>query len=307
MELRTIERWALGHHGIITRAKAAELGWGDVDWARAVRRGELEMLHRGVARLVGAPRTPEQRIHAAVLAAGPTALASHRSAARLWGIPRPDNDPVDLIVDRSVTRLRLDGVVPHRPRDREDLRPSHRLSTPCTNMLRTLVDLGAAIGSVEAAVSMAITSGTVTPNVLQYLLARHARPGRNGVGALRNALERWPLDGKPADSELELRMASLLRRYRLPPATFHPPRIEGFEVDFLVDGTEVVLECVGWDYHGRTRRQFERDTWRATRLMEVGYVVCPFTWRQVVRRPGETAARIGGLLQRWAPHLFPSS
>ncbi|MEX2627755.1 MAG: DUF559 domain-containing protein [Ilumatobacteraceae bacterium] len=285
-------------------AKAIELGWTEVDWYRAVRRGEVELLHPRVGRLIGAPRTPEQRIHAAVRAAGRTALASHRSAARLWGIPRPDRDPVDVVVDRSVTRLRLDGVVVHRPRDRIDMRPSHRGSTPCTNLLRTLVDLGATIGSVDDAVSAAITSGRVSPRALQYLLARHARPGRNGTGALRRALEAWPLDGKPADSELELRTANLLRRYGLPPATFHPPRIEGFEVDFLVDGTNVVLECVGWDYHGRTRAQFERDTERATKLMAAGYVVCPFTWRQVTRQPAKTAARIRDLLERWAPHVL---
>jgi hypothetical protein len=304
MDFERIDDWATWHHGVITRRAARTLGWSDGDWYRAVEVGHVELVHPGVARLRGSARTVVQRIHAAVLAGGGSAVASHRSAASLWGIERPDADPVDLIVDRCVTRLRLDGVVVHRPRDRADLSVSRRHLTPSTNLLRTLVDLGAVSGSVDDAVSAAVTSGAVTPAVLQGLLLRHARSGRNGVGALRRALESWPLQGKPADSDLELAMARLIERFGLPPATFHPPRIAGYEVDFCVDGSNVVLECDGWDHHGRTREQFERDVERDQRLALAGYVVFHFTWRQVTRRPGPTAQRLHDLLQRWAPHLL---
>lgn len=303
MDVRLIDDWATRHHGLITRRAALELGWTPEHWRRAVERERLLLVHPGVARLTGSPQTQIQRIHAAVLAGGATAIASHRSAATLWGIERPERDPVDLIVDRCVTRLRLDGVVLHRPRDRVDLSVSYRQLTPSTNLLRTLVDLGAVTGTVEEAVSAAITSGAVTPAVLHRLVVRHGRPGRNGVGPLRQALAQWPLAGKPADSELEPRMATLLRRYRLPPCTFHPPRIEGYEVDFLVDGTNVVLECDGWDYHGRTREQFERDVERDQVLGVAGYVVFHFTWRQITRRAAATASRLRALLDRWAPHV----
>lgn len=257
------------------------------------------MIHPGVARLRGTPITPTQRIHAAVMAAGSTAVASHRSAAVLWAIERPDDDPVDITVDRCVTRLELDGVVVHRPRDRADMGIVVRAGTPSTNLLRTLVDLGSVAGSVDGAVSSAIVSGTVTPGVLEYLLRRHARPGRNGAGALRRALDSWPLNGIPADSELEVCMAKLLRDHDLPSATFHA-WIAGFEVDFLVDGTRVALECDGWDHHGRTRGQFERDRERDLVLGEAGYVVFHFTWRQITRRASWAAARIRALVERWS-------
>jgi hypothetical protein len=267
-----------------------------------MRRGELLIeLHPGVARLVGSPVTPEQAIAAAVLAAGPTAVASHRSAARLWEIERPATDPVDITVARSVTRRRLDGVVVHRPTDRLDMSVSLRAGTiRSTNLLRTLVDLGAVVGSVDEAVAAAVTSGAVTPRVLHRLVARHGRPGRSGVGALRRALAAWPLEDKPADSELELRMARLIQRYGLPPVVFHPPRIAGYEVDFLVVGTRVVLECDGWDFHGRTRDQDEQRAQRDLDLMAAGYLVFHFTWRQITRRPAWTADRIRSLLDTWA-------
>jgi hypothetical protein len=75
-------------------------------WYRAIDAGTLIPLHPNVARLPGTADTPEQRIIAGVAAAGPEALASHRSAARLWGIPRPDDDPVDVIDARDGTQAR---------------------------------------------------------------------------------------------------------------------------------------------------------------------------------------------------------
>ena len=54
------------------------------EWRRA---GVLENMTEGVYRIPGSPRTWEQRLCAMVLASGPVAAASHRSAAALLGIP----------------------------------------------------------------------------------------------------------------------------------------------------------------------------------------------------------------------------
>lgn len=278
-------------------------GWSNSAWSRALRRGVLQLVHPGVARVPGTPITLEHRIHAAVLAGGRTAVASHRSAARLWGLPRPDDDPVDVTVTRSVTRLQLPGVVVHRPTDRIDMRVSMRGPTPSTNLLRTLVDLGAVIGSVDEAVAAAIASGVVSPTALLAMIDRHSVQGRSGVGPLRDAVSGWLLGGKPADSLLEVRMAALLRRAGLPSATFHPPPIAGYEVDFLVDGTNVVLECIGWEFHARTRAQMERDAERNQVLALAGCQVFEFTWAQVTRDGPRTARRIRDLLARWAPEV----
>ena len=66
-----------------------------------------------------APARREQRIVAAVMAAGPGAIASHRSAAHLWGIPRPDDDEIDVFAPGTrAVRRRWAALVLHRPRDR---------------------------------------------------------------------------------------------------------------------------------------------------------------------------------------------
>ena len=85
--------------------------------------------------------------------------------------------------------------------------------------------------------------------------------------------------------------------------TFHAV-LCGFEVDFLIDGSSIVLECDGWDSHGRDRRQFERDRVRDATLAAAGYVTLRFTYRQVMRRPRQVAERIRAVVRRWAPSLL---
>ena len=92
-------------------------------WYRALASVRIEMVQPGVARLWGSPRTRQQRIAAAVLSIGRGAVASHRSAAFLWGVERPRRDPVDLVVARDQRVPDLVGVEVHRPTDRADLVP----------------------------------------------------------------------------------------------------------------------------------------------------------------------------------------
>ncbi len=117
----------------------------------------LIQVHPLVARLPAPSTRPSSGSSPGSPRAGDGALASHRSAARLWGIPRPDDDPVDVIDARSGTQAALDGVIVHRPVDRQRLTPQRRFEIPCTNILRTLADLGAVDRpSVSAAVGHAI-------------------------------------------------------------------------------------------------------------------------------------------------------
>jgi very-short-patch-repair endonuclease len=194
-------------------------------------------------------------------------------------------------------------VVVHRPRDMKDLVPVLRSSVPATNILRTLCDLGAVDEpAVHAAVGHVVTARLASPVALRHAIDRHSRRGRHGVPAFRAALEDWLIDGKPVDSVLEDAMRRLFERYRLPPFEFHA-HIAGFEVDFWIMGSPVVLECDGWEFHAKTRAQQSNDAERDGALIEAGYVVVRFTYHQVVRRPAEQARRIAGVLHRWAPDM----
>lgn len=294
--MRNLDDIARGHHGLVTREDARLSASA---WHRAIRTGRLVRMHPGVARLPGTPDTPEQRIAAAVLACGPSALASHRSAAHLWGIPRQPHDPVDVIVPGRTQERHLDGVVVHRPRDGRRLTPQRREGIACTNVLRTLVDLGAVDpASVRGALGHVLTVKLASIDAVATALEEHARPGRAGVTALREAVDFWSIDSRPADSVLETAMRRLVVRYRLPPVEFHP-LIDGWEVDFRVIGTPVILECDGWTSHGLQREQFERDRLRDGRLAAAGWVVVRFTYRAIVTTPAQTARRIAAAVERW--------
>ena len=227
-------------------------------------------------------------------------MASHRSSARLLCIPRPDDDPVDIIVRDRRGRLQLAGVRCHRPSDRDHLVPTRRSNIACTNILRTLCDLGAVDRpSVQGALGHALATKMVSLPAMEAALAVHARKGRVGVVALRDAIDAWSIDSRPADSVLEPAMRRLIQRHALPAVEFHP-RVAGWEVDFRFVGTPVIVECDGWAYHGLRRDQFERDRVRDAELISLGWIILRFSYRSITGQGPVVARRIRTALDTWA-------
>ncbi len=271
-------------------------------WYRMIRRGDIDVLHPGIARLAGTPHTYRQRIAAAVWSMGGSALASHRSALHLHGVPIDDDDlPVDVIFPARSRKLQLAGVVTHRPTDAQRLGPQRRDGIRCTNLLRTLVDLGAVAPElVHGALGHVLSARAVSLSAVAHVLVDHGRPGRAGVGPLRRAFDDWAIDGKPAASVLETAFRRLVERYDLPPFDFHAV-LEGWEVDFVLRGTNVIIECDGWTTHGLDRRQFERDRRRDDDLAAAGWTVRRFTYRAIVGQPADTARRIRRAVEHSRP------
>jgi len=297
-----IDEFGRRHHGLVTLDAFRQAGVGRSTWYRACSDGRIELLHPGVARLHGTRRTKVQAIAAAVLAAGPGAMASHRSCLALWGVERPDDDPVDIITAERSQHRRLSGVVVHRPRDRLDLRTMWRRGIATVPLLRGLTDIGAVdpAGAVPA-VGHVLTTGLADLSAIWWAIEQHSRKGRPGVRALREALAEWIVDGKPLDSDLERLMNKVARKYCLPAMQFHR-WICGYEVDFWVVGTPIVLECDGFDAHAMRKQRFEHDRRRRAELTAAGYVVVNFTWRQLTRQPKWVVAKINENVARWG-HL----
>jgi very-short-patch-repair endonuclease len=155
-----------------------------------------------------------------------------------------------------------------------------------------LLDLGAVDRyGVAAALDTALRERAVRLDVVRGAVASHSRQGRSGIVALRRAVEARVVDGRPVDSDLETRMSALCRRYGLPAMEFHAT-VAGYEVDFLVVGAKVVVECDGWQWHGLDRDQFEFDRARDAQLLAAGYVTVRVTWRQLRAEPARVAQRI---------------
>ena len=291
-----LRRLAARQHGLVTLDQADGLGVHRDAWYRALRHGRLVGVAPKVAALPGAATTPEQLVLAAVLAVGDGAMASHRSAAYLWGVDVAPAEPVDLTTPDRNRRVVLPWVRLHTPIDLGDLRPVRRRGIPSTNPLRILLDLGqVAPEAVLPALERFITDGSVGRRAVLAALERHGRKGRHGVGALRAAVDAWAIGDKPPDSTLELVMARLLKRHRLPSAIFHAV-VGGYEVDFALPAGRVIVECDGWESHGRSRKPFERDRVRDATLAAAGWVVLRFTWFQITRRPTWVANAISATL-----------
>lgn len=307
VRLDALDRFATRHHGLITVRDAQRLGVSRSSWYRALDSAHLEHLYPGVARLWGSPSTFEQRALAAAWAVGPDAMTSHRTSARCWGVERPVDDPLEVLVPRRSRGSTPDGVIVHRPRDLADLRPAVRSAVPTTNPMRMLLDLGAVDEpSVYDALIAVMSAKVASPAAIRSALVRHARQGRHGVTALRSALERWIDEELPPDSELEDRMAALVREQRLPRVVFHPV-VQGYEVDFIIAGTRIIIECDGWKTHGLDRDQFEFDRIRNVDLTAAGYVIVHITWRRLRAQPEKVAEQLWRVLREWAPEAIAAA
>ena len=298
MWLRDLKDFAVAHHGLISLDVALAAGVPRRTWYSGIERGAVERVSSRVVRLWGAPETFEQRALAAVWSAGVGAVASHRTAARLWGVSRPEDEPIDVLVVGESRHLSIPGAIVHRPKDSKNTSPVVLRGIPTTRVTRTLVDLGAVDrwGVLDAMATL-LAANAVTVTQIDDALGRHSRQGRSGVVALRTALEAWSSYDGPPDSALEARMAGVLRRHGLPSATFHA-RVAGYEVDFLVDGTRVVIECDGWRSHGLDRDQFEFDRRRDADIVAAGYVVVHVTWRALTRNPALVVRQLRAVLRR---------
>lgn len=296
MWVRDLSSFISRHHGLIPIWVANDAGVSRSSWFRAITRGDVERVSPSVVRVWGAPETWEHRTLAAVWTAGRGSVASHRTAAALWGLRRRDDSVIDVIpASRSPHRLPY-GAIEHRQRDRIGLVPVELNSIPTTRLHRTILDLGAVDPrSVVDAVAQAVINGLARPDELDQTVARHSRQGRNGIVALRSAVETWEASSIPADSVLEARMATVLADSGLPTAIFHA-RIAGFEVDFLLAGTTVVIECDGWASHGLDRDQFEFDRQRDGHILAAGFVTVHVTWRELMRQPQVVVRRIRAVL-----------
>ncbi|HET7488631.1 MAG TPA: DUF559 domain-containing protein [Acidimicrobiales bacterium] len=287
-----------GQHGLVTREQLHAAGVSEPTVGRWLGAGRVVAVFPSVYRVAGAPVTWEQRVLAAVLGAGQGAVASHRSAARLWGLL--DDDTVEVSVPRP-RRPRLHGVVLHRSGDLGAARAVRRRGVPTTTPMRALVDLGAVLpaGAVEDALERALEARLLTVAGVEQALEEVAGPGRSGAGVLRGVLDRRALGADRPDSLLEPRMARLMRVHRLPPAAFqHEVREAGrfvARVDFAYPDRRLALEVDGHAAHA-SPQAFQHDLERQNALVALGWTVLRFTWADVVRRPDRVAAQVRRVL-----------
>ena len=103
---------AAAHHGLFAQHHLHELEVTKHLVARRLAAGRWERLYEDVYRMAGAPPSWRASLLAACWAGGHRAVASHRSAAALWGLPSGRQDLTEITCPRW-RRARHDGLVVH--------------------------------------------------------------------------------------------------------------------------------------------------------------------------------------------------
>ena len=275
-------RLARAQHGAVTIAQLVDAGFRRHAVAARVEQGLLRRLHRGVY-AVGALETTLTRPSAALLACGPSAALSHRTAAVVWQLlpPRPA-DPVQVTLLNAKRRPR-DGVEIHHAQV-APTRYAYRLRV--TSPARTLENLRG--DEFERALNEA--------QILRLLTHREVCESPRLTRALHDA---------PGftRSEAERRLLALLKRAGLP-APETNVRVHGHEVDMYWRSQHLAVEFDGWAYHS-TRAAFERDRLKDADLLLHGERVMRITHRQIAHAPDALLARVAAALSTVRPPPGP--
>lgn len=89
-DLVAVHRISNRQHGLVTAPQLRSLGWHPSAIRRAIQRRLFVPIRPSVYVLAGALPTFEQAVLAACLAGGDGTVASHGTAARVWGLDQPD-------------------------------------------------------------------------------------------------------------------------------------------------------------------------------------------------------------------------
>ncbi|HEX2415517.1 MAG TPA: type IV toxin-antitoxin system AbiEi family antitoxin domain-containing protein [Thermoleophilaceae bacterium] len=286
-------------HGVVSLPQLESLGLTASAVRSRVRAGRLHRKYRGVYAVGRAQLTREGAWMAAVLAYGPRAVLSHRSAAGLWGL-RPDNRPVtDITVPVAAVRSRP-GIAAHASETLTNRDVTEQDAIPCTSVARTLLDLAEAVDrrSLERAIEQAEILKLFDLRALRTVLT--GASGRRGAGVLRDVLGGLDEITTPPENANEERFLALCRAAGLPRPEagvwLTLPRGDPIRVDYLWRGAGLAIECDSWQFHG-TRQAFERDRARDVQAAALGIETLRFTWRQLTREPDKVIPLVAAVLE----------
>lgn len=269
-------------YGVVSRQQLMTIGLGRGAIEKHLLRRSLISLHRGVYAVGHRQLRQEGRWLAAVLAAGPGAVLSHRDAAALHGM-RPTVEGRWVSVSTAAHARRIDGVWLKARRVLAEEDRAVVRAIPVTSAARTLVDLAPMLtaGQLQSTLGEADRRGLLDVPAVERALA--GVKGRHGQGhaRLRAALDAHDRAGATLTrSWLEERFLDLVLSAGLPRPLLNAPAV-GFEVDALWPDERVVVELDGWADH-RERAAAARDRDKTNRLQVAGYVVLRFLHGDVV-------------------------
>ena len=263
---------AARQYSLLTTRDARRCGLSNNQLTRFGRACGWHRLSNGLYALPGSVPSWRRDVMAAVLLAGDDAVASHLTAAALWGLIPPPRLPHVTVPLRSSARTRLARVhraaVPLIDRARRD-------GIPCTSAGRTLVVCAGLVDQPTLAelADDLLCAGSAAPASVLRALERAGRKGRRGVASLEAVLDVWTAGITPG-SPAEMRLLRRLRDLGLAPVTQHEVHDEvGFvaRVDVAVPELLVAFEYDSDRFHNP--RHWSHDEGRKARLDALGWTL----------------------------------
>ena len=273
-----IAAFARVQHTMVARRDLLAEGFGPDAIDFRLRRARLHRVFTAVYSVVPGRPAQEGWWMAAVLAAGPGAVLSHRAAAALYGMRPFGGCEVTVPGDRRPGG----GIVVHRAcLDRDEI--TTRDGIPVTGVSRTLLDLAAQVPyeHLRRAARRAEQQRLADAVSLAELSARH--PRRRGSANVRRLL---------ADQTL----TADTRSHRLPPPETNV-LVEGLTVDALWREAGLVVELDSLAFHG-DRAAFDSDRLRDRLLQREGWRSVRLTKRHLTRESRRTAQDLLAVLGR---------
>jgi hypothetical protein len=231
---------------------------------------------------------------AAVLASTPS-VASHFSAAWLWGLlrSRPDRAHITCRSRRSGKRPFAVHTADLAPRDR-----TRRDGIPVTSLSRTILDVAVSSRprTVRRQIQLAEDLKVFDLREMHDLLER--TKGHRGQAKVRAALELQEEDPPFTRSGLERRFLEVVREAGLPEPSMNF-FVAGHEIDAWWGAERFGVELDVYATHG-SRLSFEEDRERDDELLHAGIETTRVTGARLDREPGKVVDSIRRHLARRA-------
>jgi len=292
---RGLDELAARQRGIITRAQLLRAGISSDLIKSRLRLGNWQRVYPGVYAAFSGELSREGQVWAAVLYAGPGALASHRTAAELAGLIDEASSVVHVTVPANRRVRQQPGIVFHLSKRAGTAAHPSRLP-PQTRIEETVLDLWDATRDLDAAVGW-VTRAFGRRLTTQGQLIR-ALDARSRVRWRAQLAELLSPDSAGIHSVLEYRyVRDVERPHRFPAATRQAPSRLGSRSlyrDTLYEAYKTAVELDGRVAHPGDSRwnDIHRDNAAAT----AGISTLRYGWLEVTTTPCEVAAEIAAAL-----------
>ncbi len=270
--------------GFFSWRQARNLGYSAERISTYVTKGIWKKILPRVLALAGIPVTRESRDRIAYLSAGEQAILCGPSAARMHQILVLQHKHRPCVAVPPQRNLRAENITFLRERiDEDDI--ENRWGYQVTKIPRTVFDCVRLLPTREA-VELLDRALQVKWITYDDLLERiNKRSGAPGVIRLRQLAKQVGIGG---ESEAERRFINLLNTNNLKGYSLGVPAYDNKgiigKIDVVFAEAKIGIEIDGYAWH-TDKSSFQRDRTRQNRLINTGWHMLRFTWRDIHDRP----------------------